>query len=436
MTTTASPATGGPAAQAGVEGEVDGAGGTRPSPSYRWVVLAVTMGVNLVMQVLWISYAAVTDQAARFYGVSHLEVGLLAMAFMLLFIPLALPASWIIDARGFRVAVGAGSVLMALGALGRGLAGHSYTGALVATLVIAAAQPLLINAWTTMPARWMAPGERATAVGLITLANLVGIALGEALTPLLVKEMSLSSVQLCYGGLAVVATTFFLLLARERPATSPAGPDEEVRSLMLDGLRHILRARAFVVYLAVWFAGMGIFNGVLTWIDDILRPRGFSSADAGVAGALVLVGGIMGSVALAPLSDRRGRRVGYMLAGLVLAVPGLVGFTLASTPWLLDVSAFAFGFFLISVGPIGMQYVAEVTRPTPEATSQGVLQLVGQGSVALVYLMTLLKTSSGSYTPALLLTVGLLVAGAALVSRLREPAPVTVPAVVDDGSGP
>lgn len=73
---------------------------------------------------------------------------------------------------------------------------------------------------------------------------------------------------------------------------------------------------------------------------------------------------------------------------------------------------------------------ARVWVPTPEATSQGVPQLVGQRSVAPVYLMTLLKTSSGSFTPALLLIVGLLVAGAALVSRLREPA------VGDGGGGP
>ena len=31
---------------------------------YRWVVLALTMGVNLTMQMLWIAYASITSEAA------------------------------------------------------------------------------------------------------------------------------------------------------------------------------------------------------------------------------------------------------------------------------------------------------------------------------------------------------------------------------------
>jgi len=37
---------------------------------YRWVVLAVFMFVNLMMQLLWISYAPITIEAARFITAS------------------------------------------------------------------------------------------------------------------------------------------------------------------------------------------------------------------------------------------------------------------------------------------------------------------------------------------------------------------------------
>jgi hypothetical protein len=59
--------------------------------SYRWVVLAVFMFINLTIQVLWISYAPITGPAAGFYGVNDLQIGLLAMSFMIAFIPLSLP---------------------------------------------------------------------------------------------------------------------------------------------------------------------------------------------------------------------------------------------------------------------------------------------------------------------------------------------------------
>ncbi|HYA01207.1 MAG TPA: MFS transporter [Candidatus Binatia bacterium] len=391
---------------------------------YRWAVLGAFMFVNLTIQVLWISYASVSSQAGTYFHASDLQVGLLAMLFMILFIPFSLPAAWLIDTKGFHFAVGAGAMLMGVCGIARGLAGPSYGGAVAATVGIAIAQPFLLNAWTKFPANWMAPTERATGVALITLAMLVGIGLGEALTPALVSSPgSIGTVQLVYGAVAMLSAVVFVAVAREHPRTPPCAPEMEVRALMLDGLRHAVRVRPFLVYMLVWFLGMGIFNGVLTWIDDILSPRKFSSDEAGLAGALVLLGGVVGSVTMAALSDRSRRRVRYMLIGFVLAIPGLLGMTFApeSMAWLLYVAAFEFGFFLICVGPIGMEYVAEVTQPTPEGTSQGLLQLVGQCSVAIVYLMEALKVG-GTFTLPLLLSVLLLVINAALIARLKDPA--------------
>jgi hypothetical protein len=55
----------------------------------------------------------------------------------------------------------------------------------------------------------------------------------------------------------------------------------EARALMLDGLRHALTVRPFWLYLAVSFIGLGIFNGITTWVENIVRPRGFTPAEAG-----------------------------------------------------------------------------------------------------------------------------------------------------------
>jgi len=41
-------------------------------------------------------------------------------------------------------------------------------------------------------------------------------------------------------------------------------------------------------------------------------------------------------------------------------------------------SAFMQGFFVMSAGPVGFQYAAEVSHPAPESTSQGSLLWVGQ----------------------------------------------------------
>lgn len=94
---------------------------------YRWVVLAVFMFINLTIQILWISYAPITGPASQFYGVSDLQIGLLAMTFMIAFIPLSIPVSWIIDTYGFRMAVSIGAVMMGVFGLMRGLVGDNYT---------------------------------------------------------------------------------------------------------------------------------------------------------------------------------------------------------------------------------------------------------------------------------------------------------------------
>jgi MFS family permease len=388
---------------------------------YRWVVLGVFAFINLTIQTLWIAYAPITGPAAKFYGVTDLQIGFLAMSFMIAFVPLSIPVSWVIDTYGFRIAVGIGAILMGIFGLLRGFAGSDYAWVLISTIGLAAAQPFLLNAWTTVPAKWFALEERATAVGVITLGNLVGTALGMVLTPILIESMSIPTVQLIYGGLAAFSSALFLIFAREMPPTPPCPPGQEVRALMLDGLKSALKVRAFWLYLIVVFVGLGLFNGLTTWVEGIIRPRGFSPTDAGTLGALMLVGGLIGAIVIPAISDKQHKRQRYILLGFILAVPGLIGLTYATSAWLLFASAFELGFFLVSTFPVGMQYAAEITYPTPEGTSNGLVQLCGQGAVVFVYIMEALRAPDGSFTTSMLLSIGLLVVSVGVITQLRDP---------------
>jgi MFS family permease len=388
---------------------------------YRWAILAVFMFVNLTIQILWISYAPITGPAAQFYGVTDLQIGLFAMSFMIAYIPLSIPVSWVIDTYGFRVAVSIGVVMMGVFGLLRGVAGMNYALVLGSTIGIAIAQPFLLNAWTKVPANWFAIGERATAVGLVTLSSLIGTAIGMVLTPILTEQIPIPTVQLIYGGLAAFSAVLFVVFARETPPTPPCPPGMEARALMLDGLKHALTVKSFWLFLVVMFIGMGIFNGVSTWVENIVRPRGFTPTDAGTLGALMLIGGILGAVVIPPFSDKQHKRKRFILLGIALTLPGLIGLTFATSFWLLALSAFGLGFFLISVSPVGMQYAAEITYPTPEGTSNGLIQLFGQASVVFVYIMEALKSPDGSFTPALLLACGLLVVSVLIITRLKDP---------------
>ena len=388
---------------------------------YRWVVLAAFMFINLTIQILWISYAPITGPAAEYYGVTDLQIGLLAMSFMIAFIPLSIPVSWVIDTYGFRIAVSIGAILMGVFGILRGLAGENYTLVLWSTFGLAAAQPFLLNAWTKVPANWFAIEERATAVGIVTLGNLIGTALGMVLTPILLESTSIATIQLIYGGIAAFSAVIFLIFARETPPTPPCPPGMEVRALMLDGLKHAFTVKPFWFSLLVSFIGLGIFNGITTWIENIIRPRGFTPTDAGTLGALMIVGGVIGAVVIPAFSDKQRKRQLFLYIAFIGAIPGLIGLTFATTSTLLFGSAFVMGFFLVSAMPIAMQYAAEVTQPTPEGTSNGLIQLFGQGAVVFVYIMEAMKSADGSFTPALLLAIGLLVISIFFVSQMKDP---------------
>ena len=68
-----------------------------------------------------------------------------------------------------------------------------------------------------------------------------------------------------------------------------------------------------------------------------------------------------------------------------------------------------------------MQYAAEITHPTPEGTSNGLIQLFVQARVIFVFLMDALKSPNGSFTPALLLALGLMLVCGLLIAQLQDP---------------
>ena len=193
---------------------------------------------------------------------------------------------------------------------------------------------------------------------------------------------------------------------------------------MVEGLAKMVRQRDFILLLAIFFVGLGAFNAITTWIEEILAPRGFSATQAGNAGGLMILGGIVGAVVIPLLSDQRRKRVPFLLLAIAGATVGLAGLTFVSGYVLLLLFSFVFGFFLLSAGPIGFQYGAEITYPAPEGTSNGMLLLMGQISgIAFILGMDALKApGTGSMTVPLAILLGLMALCLLLGAPLKEAA--------------
>ncbi|HNX83301.1 MAG: MFS transporter [Bacteroidales bacterium] len=391
---------------------------------YRWVMLSVYMLAIAVNQIMWITFAPITKDAAAFFGVTDLQIGLLSMSFMIVYLIVSIPASWIIDTYGIRAGVGAGVVLTGVFGLLRGIFASDYNLLLIFQIGIAVGQPFLLNSITKVASRWFPVSERATASGLGTLAMYFGILLGMSLTPFLVNGRNIDGMLKLYGMVSMATAIIFFILARERPVTPPCRPDQEERALAIDGMRLLFRNRDFLWLMLIFFIGLGVFNSVTTWIENILSPRGFSAEQAGITGGLMILGGVVGALIMPILSDRFRKRVPFIQLALAGATISLAGVTFTGNYTLLLVSAAAFGFFLLSSGPIGFQYGAEVTFPVSEGTSNGFLLLMGQVSgIAFIFGMDWFKSPvTGSMTMPLSVLCILMLISYFLSSRLKESA--------------
>jgi Na+/melibiose symporter-like transporter len=234
------------------------------------------------------------------------------------------------------------------------------------------------------------------AAGFAALAQYLGIILVMLVTPLLVVSspadpaygQGIDRMLMIYGIATAAASLIALIVIRERPPTPPSRESQERQGFM-QGIRHILSLRDMRIMLLLFFIGLGIFNAVSSMVDAIAENLRVSDSD-GLIGGIMLIGGVIGAVILPILSDHFRARKFFMVLCIAGMVPGLVLLSFAG--WFTGgpganpdaaylvalLGSFLLGFFVMSAGPIGMQYAAEVSAPAPESTSQGLLLLSGQ----------------------------------------------------------
>jgi len=357
-----------------------------PARPRRWFVLAALMAVTLVCEAEWLVHAAVARPAAAFYAGqfdpgSLLNVDALALSYMVVFLAACLPASWVLERWGLGVGVGIGAALTVVGSVGKALLAASFDGQLAFQLVLAVAQPFLINAATTLARDWFPRNERATAAGLASLAQYLGFVAALAVTPALVQSnpslpdygSGVDTALMVFAVAGAAAGAFSLALVRRGPLREPRP------SAFLSSIARLWKSPDFRLTLLLFFLGLGMLNAVTSLTDTIAASLGVRDSD-GLLGVGLIAGGIIGAVAIPLLSDQFRRRKAFLVLCVALAVPALAALAFAPQGWYgFDVGAMAvLGFALMSAGPVGFQYAAEVTVPVPESVSQGLLLLVGQ----------------------------------------------------------
>ncbi len=356
------------------------------------------------MQMLWISYAAVTSKAMIFYGVSETEILLLSMIFMVAYIPVTFLASWFIDKYDFKKGAGVGALVGGIFGFLRFLAGPNYVLALIFQTGIAIGQPFILNCITKLSANWFPESERTTSSGLSLMSQFVGIMLGVAFTPFLVVGNDLTIMLLVYGILSLASGILFVVLVKNRPPTPPSEKPSAEKVMMTEGFKQLFTNKNYLILLVIFFAGLGTFNFITTYIELIVIPRGYGSAEAGIFGAIIMIGAMIGAIIMGGLSDKLQKRKPLIIIATMITCFSLFMLAFTTNITLLYISGFLLGFGILSAGPVCLEYAVDITHPVPEATSNGLLMMIGQIS-GIIFILGFVNFTlpNGDYFPALIL---------------------------------
>ena len=154
------------------------------SNPYRWVVLTCFMLLAGVNQLLWLNFVPLLGQIQESYGVSEMMATSLTLCFPLLYVFLAMPSGAMVDRRGYRFTLAVGAIIMTLGTICR-IYTESFWALLIGQILVAIAQPFILNGITKVAADWFEEHQRALATGLGTAGMFTGMAVGMAATPAL-----------------------------------------------------------------------------------------------------------------------------------------------------------------------------------------------------------------------------------------------------------
>jgi FLVCR family MFS transporter 7 len=138
-------------------------------------------------------------------------------------------------------------------------------------------------------------------------------------------------------------------------------------------LRFLFTSPEFYMIFIPFTIYVGLFNSISSLINQILAPYSFSETDAGIAGAILIVVGLVAAAVTSPIIDRT---KSYLFA-IKLCVPAIGATYLAFTwaPGTRSIGAVyailaIMGAASFSLVPVVLEYLIEITHPvSPEVTS-------------------------------------------------------------------
>ncbi|MCK4348010.1 MAG: MFS transporter [Thermoplasmatales archaeon] len=366
---------------------------------YRWIVLAIFMVVALLSQLLWLTFAPISSEMSKLFGVSAFDISLLSLVWPLVFVISAIPVGIFIDKKGFKTSVGVGAIILAIFAVLRvfsTVSNYNFTILLVFQSGAAICQAFIFGSITKLAVSYFPENERGLATGLGTIGLFLGMMLALVLTPILFLSFGVTGMLTIYAVISCIGAFLFLTLVREK---SSPDIEEAGSTFTLHDLWSLSRLRDFLILEFGFFACVGGFTAIMTWLEEMLHSlHGISMDQAGIAGGLLVIGGIIGSIVIPAISDKAKKIKPFILLDLAIGTITLYILGVVGSFLLLAIICFITGFFLMSALPLVLELSSRIAGPGMEGRASSLLWFFSQvGSVLLIAIVDPVKSRWGSY---------------------------------------
>ena len=143
----------------------------------------------------------------------------------------------------------------------------------------------------------------------------------------------------------------------------------------------LLEDKEFLKLVLGFGTGLAIFNSLMTVIQQIISPAGYSSDDAGSFGGILIGSGLVGAMIVGPLLDYTKAYKTVLKIGMPIGLVAVTAFVANLKPDNFTVVAICIGclgFVMLPMLPVSLETAAECTYPIPEDCSSALLMTTGQ----------------------------------------------------------
>ncbi|XP_051581308.1 feline leukemia virus subgroup C receptor-related protein 1 isoform X1 [Myxocyprinus asiaticus] len=365
----------------------------------RFGVLAVFSLYSLVNAFQWIQYSIITNIFMDYYNVTNIMIDWLSVVYMVAYVPLIFPATWLLDKKGLRMTALLGAGLNGVGAWVKcaSVRADLFWVTMTAQIICSVAQVFILGLPSRIASVWFGPKEVSTACATAVLGNQLGVAIGFLLPPVLVpntaddKELMGHNISIMFYGTAGVSTLLFLLTVFVIKDSPPLPPSKAQAVLSIKpaedysykkSMINLFKNKPFILLLISYGIMTGSFYSVSTLLNQmIIYHYPGEEINAGRIGLTLVLAGMVGSILCGFWLDRTKLYKLTTLIVYILSFIGMVVFTFTLDLKHLPVVFFTsgvLGFFMTGYLPIGFEFGVEITYPESEGTSSGLLNAFAQ----------------------------------------------------------